>query len=117
MPPLKRFAIPILNWTVGLVLLTESCVFVFSPAAAHAFGKTHLPHWIRPAVGGLEIIAAAMFLIPPVAVAGGYALLVILGFAALIHLLHGWYDIGSLVISASAVLVCLAARSQAQTQS
>jgi hypothetical protein len=42
------------------------------------------------------------------ALIGGYALLAILILAVAIHILHGWYDVGSLLISAAAVLVCVA---------
>ena len=88
-PLLRRSAIPILRWTVGVVLLVESALFAFGPSAAHAFSKTNLPLWLRPALGGVELVAAALFLIPPVSLIGGYALLAILCLAALIHILHG----------------------------
>jgi hypothetical protein len=111
---LERPAIPALRWTVGLVVLLESCLFAFSASAAHAFAKTGLPLWVRPALGGTEALAALLFLIPPSRVAGGYALLIILGLATLIHLLHGWYDVGALVVYAMAVLVCIPRRARVE---
>jgi hypothetical protein len=105
---IRRAALPILHYTVGSVIFIESALFVFSYSAARSFNSTHLPIWIRPALGGLELVATALFLIPPLALIGGYALLGILILAAVIHILHGWYDVGSLLISAAAVLVCVA---------
>ena len=103
----EHAAIPALRWTVGLVVLLESCRFAFSGSAAHAFANTGLPLWIRPALGGTEALAAVLFLVPAARAVGGYALLVIFGVATVIHVLHGWYDVGALVVYAMAVLVCI----------
>ena len=103
-------AIVILRWCVGLVVLIESCLFVFSPGSIHAFAKSGLPHLVRPILGGAEIIAAILFLIPPTRTIGGRALLAIFVAAALIHILHGQPDIGNLVIYGAAVYAVLAAR-------
>ncbi len=64
---LKRFAIPGLRWAVGVVVLLESVRFVLSPSAAHHIAQVGLPPWIRPALGGSEIIAALLFLVPAAA--------------------------------------------------
>jgi uncharacterized membrane protein YphA (DoxX/SURF4 family) len=105
---LVKSSIPLLRWAVGLVLLLESFRFVFSTAAPHFLAKAGLPSWIRPVLGGAEIIAALLFLVPFTALIGGYLLLVILALAALLHILHGQYDIEGLIVYAAAVLVCLA---------
>jgi hypothetical protein len=68
-----------------------------------------MPHLIRPVLGGAEIIAVLLFLIPPTRTIGGYALLVIFALAALVHILHGQPDIGGLVVYAAAVYTVLAA--------
>jgi len=102
-------AISILYWSTGLVVLVESCLFVFSASRGHAFANSGLPHLIRPILGGAEIIAALLFLVPPARIIGGYALLVIFALAALIHILHGQPDVGALVIYAAAVYTVLAA--------
>jgi hypothetical protein len=107
---LFRNAISILYWSVGLVVLIESCLFVFSASRAHEFARSGMPHLIRPILGGAEIIAALLFLIPPARMIGGYALLVIFIVAALIHILHGQPDVGGLVIYAAAVYTVLAAQ-------
>ena len=104
-----RNAISILHWSVGLVILIESCLFVFSASRGHAFAESGMPHLIRPILGGAEIIAVLLFLIPPARTIGGYALLVIFILAALIHILHGQPDVGGLVVYAAAVYTVLAA--------
>lgn len=107
---MKKLAVPALRWSVGLVVLLESCQFAFGTSAARAFAMTGLPQWIRPALGSTEMVAAILFLVPAASVAGGYALLVIFLLAAVIHILHGWYDVGALVVYGMAVLVCIAQR-------
>lgn len=102
-------AISILYWSTGLVVLIESCLFVFSASRGHDFAKSGMPHLIRPILGGAEIIAALLFLIRPARMIGGYALLVIFALAALIHIIHAQPDIGALVIYAAAVYTVLAA--------
>ena len=102
-------AICILYWSVGLVVLIESCLFVFSASRGHAFAKSGMPQLIRPILGGSEIIAALIFLIPPARTVGGYALLVIFAVAGLIHILHGQLDVGGLVVYAAAVYTVLVA--------
>jgi hypothetical protein len=105
---LAKMSIPLLRWTIGVVVLIQSCRFVFSASAAHFLIKAGLPTWIRPVLGGAEIIAVVLFLIPVTAVVGSYLLLVIFALAALVHVLHGQYDVGILVVYAVAVLVCVA---------
>jgi DoxX-like family len=107
---LTRSTIPLLRWTLGLVVILESCQFVFSTSDAHFFAKTGLPSWLRPALGGAEIVAAVLFLVPLTALIGSYLLLVIFGLAALVHVLHGQLNVGGLVVYAVAVLVCMAYR-------
>ena len=102
-------AISVLSWSVGLVVLLESCLFVFSASRVHEFAKSGMPQLVRPVLGGAEIIAALLFLIPPARKVGGYALLVIFALAALIHILHGEPDVGGLVVYAAAVYAVLAA--------
>ncbi|MGC0774148.1 MAG: DoxX family protein [Candidatus Acidiferrum sp.] len=105
---LAKFSVPLLRWTLGFAVIVESCRFVFSSSAAHFFAKTGLPHWLRPAFGGAELIAAVLFLIPSAARLGSYLLLVIFGVAALVHLLHGQFGVEGLVVYAAGVLVCTA---------
>ncbi|MGH9747592.1 MAG: hypothetical protein ACRD59_15970 [Candidatus Acidiferrales bacterium] len=102
-------AITILYWCVGLVVLIESCLFVFSASRAQGFAHSGMPHLIRPVLGGAEIVAALLFLTPPTRSIGGYALLVVFAAAALIHILHGQFEVGGLIVYAAAVYAVLAA--------
>jgi hypothetical protein len=86
-PRLKRIAVEGLRWTVGLVVLLESCRLAFLPSQIHAFSKSGLPGWIRPGLAGSEIVAAVLFLMPLTSVAGSYLLLLVFLLAALVHVL------------------------------
>jgi len=105
---LAKHSISLLRWTLGLAVVLESFEFVFSNSAAHFLTKAGLPFWIRPVLGGTEIIAAILFLVPFTAAIGSYLLLVIFGLAILVHLLHGQYEAIGLLVYAAAVLVCMA---------
>lgn len=106
----QQIAFLALRWSVGVVVLWQSWRFVLSATAAHHFYRLGLPHWIRPVLGIAEIMAAILFLIPKWNRAGGYALLAIFFVAAVLHLLHGEFDIGLLFVYGSAVLVCVWAK-------
>jgi hypothetical protein len=58
-------------------------------------------------LGGVEIIAAILFLVPVTPLTGGCAVLVIFGLAALVHLLPGEFSVERLVICAVTMLVCI----------
>jgi hypothetical protein len=105
---LTRVSIPLLRWTLGLAVMLESFAFVFSTSAAHFLAKTGWPAWLRPVLGGSEIIAAVLFLVASTATIGGYLLLVIFGVAALLHILHGQYGVEGLLVYSAAVLVSMA---------
>jgi hypothetical protein len=107
---LRKLAVPLLHWSVGLIVLAESLRLAFGPEAGRHFARTGMPAWLRPALAWPEIVAALLFLIPLTLVAGGYFLLVVFAFAAVLHLLHGQYDIGALLVYAMAVLVVIAYR-------
>jgi hypothetical protein len=104
---LKKSAVPAFRWVLGLVVLWESALFALAPAAGHPFAKMGLPQWVRPVLGGSEAIAALLFLVPAASEVGGYALLFIFAVAAVIHLLHGQFDIGLLAVYGMGVIVCI----------
>lgn len=106
-----RCAIIALRWSVGLVILCQSFRFILSEATAHRLHGMGLPHWLRPGLGIAEIVAAAIFLIPRWTRVGGYFLLLVLIFAAVLHVLHGQYDIGILIVYCAAVFTCVSASS------
>jgi uncharacterized membrane protein YphA (DoxX/SURF4 family) len=105
---LTSVSLPLLRWTLGLAVMLQSFEFVSSTSAAHFLAKAGLPAWLRPVLGGSEIIAAVLFLVPFTTTIGGYLLLVIFGLAALLHILHGQYGVEGLLVYAVAVLVAMA---------
>ena len=113
---LQPVAMPILRWTVGLVVLWESFQFAFSASAAQHFARTGLPTWIRPLLAGAEIIAALLFLAPGAIFIGGCMLLAVFAIAAIVHLLHGDYGIGALLVYAAAVIVCISQPAKPATE-
>lgn len=105
---LKQLGISGLRWALGLVVLLESAHFALSASAGHQFAKTGLPLWIRPALGGSEVVAALLFLLPAAIFVGGYLLLFIFAIAMVIHFLLGDFaGVGSLIVYSMAVVACL----------
>src|SRR5271165_1862801 len=102
-----------LQWTLGLVILIEAILFVM-PSARHDFAKTHMPDMVRLVLGWGEIIGAVLLLIPRTAVRGGWFLVFIFAFAVVIHLLHGAYNVGNLVIYSAAAWAIAAGKTSAQ---
>ena len=96
-----------LQWSLGLVLIYECSRLIFSAGARHSFETTHLPQWLRLAIGSAELLGAILFLIPPAVLVGGRLLLATFGVAAIIHILHGQTGVGYLVIYAMAVLTVM----------
>ena len=103
----KATSVTFLRWSLGLVVLWESYQFAASTAAAHHLQGMGLPSWIAPALGGVEIVAALVFLVPRLRRVGGYSLLAIFAIAAALHILHGQFEIGPLVVYGAAVLVSM----------
>jgi hypothetical protein len=107
---LKRAAVEGLRWTLGLVVLLESCRLAFAAPQIHASWKTGPPQWILRALAGSEIVAAVLFLVPFTIVAGSYLLLLVFFLAATVHIVHGQFDVGALAVYSMAVLVSMADR-------
>ena len=106
----QKLAVNAMRFVLGAVVLLQALVFIFSAEEAAAFARQGLPHGLRLALGWGEVAAAALFLLPPTIVTGAYSLLVVFAAAILIHVLHGQFQVGGLVVYAAAVLVVLAAR-------
>lgn len=96
-----KFGLTVLQWSLGVVVLIEAILFVL-PGAAHDFARTHIPGMVRMIVGFGEIAGSILLLIPQTAVRGAWLLLAVFVMAILIHLLHGLYGVGNLVIYAAA---------------
>jgi hypothetical protein len=98
---MKKCGLTVLQWSLGIVILIEAVLFVL-PSAAHDFARTHMPGFIRLILGFGEIVGCILLLIPQTVIRGAWFLLAVFVMAILIHLLHGMYGIGNLVIYAAA---------------
>jgi uncharacterized membrane protein YphA (DoxX/SURF4 family) len=96
-----RIALIVLRWALGMVILIEAILFVV-PSAARGFAATHMPGFIRLVLGWGEILGCVLLLIPRTTIRGAWLLLAVFVFAIMIHLLHGAYNVGNLVIYAAA---------------
>jgi hypothetical protein len=104
MSPMKsRIGLTVLQWSLGIVILIEAVLFVL-PSAAHDFARTHMPSFVRMILGLGEILGSVLLLIPQTAIRGAWLLLAVFVMAILVHLPHGMYGIGNLVIYAAAAL-------------
>jgi hypothetical protein len=90
-----------LQWTFGLVILAEAILFVM-PAASHDFATTHMPNLVRLVLGWGEIAGSILLLIPKTVIRGAWALAAVFVLAIVVHLLHGLYNVGNLVIYTAA---------------
>jgi len=109
----KRLPAPlcILQWVLGLVILVEALRFAFSPGATQLFAKTGLPDFLHVGLAWAEIAAAILFLIPRTTVVGGRFLIAVLALAIVIHILHGWFDVGALLVYLAATWAVIASAS------
>ena len=94
-------AVTALQWTFGLVILVEAILFVM-PSARHDFASTHMPDIVRQILGWGEIVGAVLLLIPRTVICGGWLLVGLFVLAIIVHLLHGMFDVGNLVIYTAA---------------
>jgi len=99
----SKVGLCILQYSLAIVILIEAVLFVL-PSAAHQFARTHMPGFIRLLLGWGEIAGCILLAIPKTAVRGAWFLFAVFVFAILIHLLHGSYNVGSVVVYAAAAL-------------
>lgn len=105
-----KLGLTVLQWALGVVILIEAVLFVM-PSAAHDFARTHMPGFVRMVLGIGEIAGCILLLIPRTAIRGAWLLLAVFVFAILLHLMHGMYGIGNLVIYAAAAFALAVGRS------
>ena len=98
---LKNCGLTVLQYSLGIVILIEAVMFVL-PGAGHEFARTHMPGFVRMVLGFGEILGSVLLLIPQTAIKGAWLLLAVFVMAILLHLLHGLYGIGNLVVYAAA---------------
>ena len=99
-----KIALTGLRWTLGVVILVEAVLFVLPPAARD-FARSHMPNAVRLLLGWGEIVGSILMLIPRNAVRGAWLLFAVFLLAIAIHLIHGMYNAGNLVIYAAAAWV------------
>lgn len=98
-----KIGLTVLQWALGVVILIEAVLFLL-PSAAHDFARTHMPGLVRLMLGFGEILGCVLLLIPRTTIRGAWLLVAVFVFAILIHLLHGMYNVGNLVIYTAAAL-------------
>jgi hypothetical protein len=98
-----------LQWTSGIVILIEAILFLM-PGASHDFARTHMPGILRQVLGWGEIIGAILLLIPRTMVRGAWLLAGIFVLTIIVHLLHGMFNVGDLVIYTAAASAVAAGR-------
>lgn len=107
--PVNKLALPLLRWTVGMVVLWQSWL-TFHASVSHLHVAEHSAALapVRVLLSGAEIVAAVLFLAPRTRKLGGYLLLVIFALAIAIHALHGdARGFETLLVYGAAVLACL----------
>ena len=97
----RKLGLNVLRLALGIVILIEAVLFVL-PSAAHDFARTHMPGFVRLVMGFGEILGCVLLLIPRTVTRGAWLLLAVFVMGILLHLLHGLYGIGNLVIYAAA---------------
>jgi uncharacterized membrane protein YphA (DoxX/SURF4 family) len=97
----SKIGLTVLQWSLGVVILIEAVMFVL-PSAAHEFARTHIPGFVRIVLGWGEIAGCVLLLIPKTTKGGAWLLLAVFVMAILVHLLHGQYRVGYIVIYAAA---------------
>jgi hypothetical protein len=114
-----KHTIEALRWVLGVVVLWASSqllrAMVVTLHGAPEPGHIRTHAWILLTLASVEIVAAIMFLAPAVNVAGSYLLLAVFALAILFHLLQGQFDFGALLVYATAVIVWLTHRREAQS--
>jgi len=104
----QRQAMRGLRWTLGGVVFAEAALVVFS-VDAHAAHSPGVSVTVLTALALAEMLAAALFLMPPTMVIGGIALMVIFALAIVLHVVHGQANVGALLVYAAAAWTVVAA--------
>jgi len=100
----KTASITVLQWAVAAVSLISAARLLFM--LGH-HGILNIPTNVLRTISLAEIVAAVLFVIPRSLKIGGVCLLIVYCVAAAVHVLHGQYDVLSLVVLAAAVWAVL----------
>ena len=102
----RTLSIKALRFILGIVVLIESMMVAYTYKEVVAADHIGLPGQVILALALIEILGAVLFLIRPTIRYGSYILLAVFACAVLIHVLHGQYNIGGLLVyGAGAVAV------------
>jgi hypothetical protein len=105
-----------LRLVLGAVVLQQACFFVFAAGSAKAFGRTGLPDALRLTLGWVEILAAILFLAPWTVALGACGLAVVFVVAAGVHVWHGDFNVGGLIVYLAAAVAVFAHRLSTGTE-
>lgn len=97
-----------LRLVMGLVIFWLSWPTAFPHEPAEIVPFHGLGTFIRM-LAGVEMLGAVLLLIPQLVQLGARTLIGVLAVAIVVHLLHGEYRVGPLIIYAAATIVILAA--------
>ena len=106
----QRLALVGLRWTLAIVVLGQTISFLYGSQASSEQVRHALPNALRLALGWSEAVGALLFLLPPTLALGGWLLIAVFSGATLVHLAHGQFGVGVLLVYITAVLVVLAHR-------
>ncbi|MCI0697422.1 DoxX family protein [candidate division KSB1 bacterium] len=106
----KDWAIAALRVVLGFVVTAQAGFLAFDPKAIAGFARTGFPDVVRFCLAWSEIAAGILFLIPATVIWGAWLLLAVFLGAIAIHLAHGAFDVGALLIYSAAVIVVMAHR-------
>lgn len=99
------FWIRVLWLTVGSVALIQAAVFLSALYSSENPSHQNLLFWIQSVLAGSEIVAALLFLVPRTCLFGVWTLLAVFLFAVLLHVAHGEFNVGALLVYSAAALV------------
>ena len=101
-------AMKALQFGVGFIIILESMLFVLNHDRLPETQSLGAPGRFFVILATCEIVGAILFLISRTMLLGGWILLVVLSVAAVIHILHGQFNVGTLVIYGFAVVATMA---------
>jgi uncharacterized membrane protein YphA (DoxX/SURF4 family) len=104
------WAITALRVVMGFVVIVQAGFLAFDPKAITGFARTGFPDIVRLVLAWSEIAAGILFLIPATVILGAWLLLAVFLGAMAIHLAHGDFAVGGLLIYSAAVIVVMVHR-------
>jgi hypothetical protein len=106
----QRVALDVMRWTLALVVLVQAVMFLYGSRADDDHVGHSIPNALRLALGGSEVVAGLLFLLPQTFATGGWLLIAVFCCATAVHLAHGQFEVGALLVYITAVAVVLSHR-------